>query len=239
VDVKPAPFEYVAPRSVPEAVEALAGEGAWVLAGGQSLVPLLNLREVRPSRVVDINGAGLGVIRRRDGVLHLGAAVRQAALLRSSVVAERWPLLAEAVRHVGHAATRSRGTVGGSVVHGDPRAQLPAVLAALDAGFEYADKLLVSIVVPPLPAGARTAYAEFARTRGVFPDAGAAVVLAPGEARIALLGTGRATRAEAAVRAGASAREAAELAADEVEGDHHRALVADVTRRALERAGRR
>ena len=93
--------------------------------------------------------------------------------------------------------------------------------------------------MPPLPAGARTGYAEFARTRGVFPDAGAAVVLAPGHVAIALLGTGRAPRAEAAVRAGASAREAAELAAEEVEGDHRRALVDDVTRRALEQAGRR
>ena len=99
--------------------------------------------------------------------------------------------------------------------------------------------LLVSIDVPPLPARARTAYAEYARTRGVFADAGAAVVLAPGHAAIALLGTGRATRAEAALRAGASASEAAALAAEEVEGDHRRALVADVTRRALERAGRR
>jgi CO/xanthine dehydrogenase FAD-binding subunit len=239
VDVKPAPFEYVAPRSLAEAVEALSADGAWALAGGQSLLPLLNLREVRPSRVVDINGIGLGVIRRRDGVLHLGATVRQAALERSSLVAERWPLLAEAVRHVGHAATRSRGTVGGSVVHADPRAQLPAVLAVLDARFSYEGPLLVSIEVPPLPPGARSAYAEHARTRGAFADAGAAVVLAPGEARIALLGTGRATRAEAAIRAGASAQEASALAAEAVEGDHRRALVADVTRRALERAGRR
>jgi len=237
--MKPAPFEYVAPRSVAEALEALAVDGAWVLAGGQSLVPLLNLRAVRPVRVVDINRAGLGVIRRRDGVLHLGATVRQAALERSSLVAERWPLLAEAVRHVGHPATRSRGTVGGSVVHADPRAQLPAALAALDARLVYEGPLLVSIDVPPLPARARTAYAEHARTRGVFADAGAAVVLAPGHAAIALLGTGRATRAEAALRAGASASEAAALAAEEVEGDHRRALVADVTRRALERAGRR
>jgi len=215
--VKPAPFEYVAARSVGEALEALDAEGAWVLAGGQSLLPLLNVRSVRPSRLVDINHAGLGLIRRREGVLHLGATVR----------------------HVGHAATRSRGTVGGSVVHADPRAQLPAALAALDARFVHEGRLLVSIEVPPPAAGARVGYAEFARTRGVFADAGAAVVLAPGHAAIALLGTGRAARAEAAVRAGANAREAAALAAEEVEGDHHRALVADVTRRALERAGRR
>jgi CO/xanthine dehydrogenase FAD-binding subunit len=239
VVVKPAPFEYVAVRSVAEALEALARDGAHVLAGGQSLLPLLNARELRPARLVDINRAGLGVIRRRGGALVLGATVRQAALERSSVVAEGWPLLAEAARHVGHVATRSRGTVGGSVAHADPRAQLPAALAALDARFVHEGPLLVSIEVPPLPPRARTGSAEFARTRGVFPEAGAAVVLAPGHVAIALLGSGRATRAEAALRAGASTREAAEIAAEAVEGDHRRALVIDVTRRALEQAGRR
>jgi CO/xanthine dehydrogenase FAD-binding subunit len=237
--MKPAAFEYVAPRSVPAALDALSAEGAWVLAGGQSLMPLLNAREVRPARLVDINGAGLGVIRRREGALSIGATVRQAALERSAIVAEGWPLLAAAVRHVGHAATRSRGTVGGSVVHADQRAQLPAALAALDARFVYEGPLLVSIEVPALPAGARFGYAEFARTRGVFADAGAAVVVAPGHVAIALLGTGRVPSAEAALRAGASPREVAEVAAGAVEGDHRRALVADVTRRALEQAGRR
>jgi carbon-monoxide dehydrogenase medium subunit/6-hydroxypseudooxynicotine dehydrogenase subunit alpha len=112
-------------------------------------------------------------------------------------------------------------------------------LAALDAQLVHDGPLLVSIDVPSLPRAARAGYAEYARTAGVFPDAGAAVVLAPGHVRIALLDTGRATRAEAAVRAGATAREAAEIAAEQVEGDHGRALVADVTRRALEQAGRR
>jgi CO/xanthine dehydrogenase FAD-binding subunit len=252
--VKPAPFEYVAARSVEEALEALNGADARVLAGGQSLVPLLNRRLVRPARLVDINHAGLGLIRRSGGTLHLGATVRQAALERSRLVAEHWPLLAQAVRHLGHAATRSRGTVGGSVVHADPRAQLPAALAALDARYVVrstdetrvvatpvlaARELLVAIELPPLPAGARAGYAEFAHTHGVFPDAGAAVVLAPGHARVALLGTGRVARAEQALLAGASAREAAALAAEEIEGAHARALVADVTRRALGEARRR
>ncbi|WP_169542169.1 FAD binding domain-containing protein [Solirubrobacter soli] len=242
--MKPAAFEYVAARSVDEALEALAVEGARVLAGGQSLMPLLNAREVRPSRLVDINHAGLGVIRRRDGALSLGATVRQAALLRSAIVLEGWPLLALAAAHVGTPATRTRGTVGGSLMHDDPRAALPAALAALDAHPKQKDgllpfKLLLEIEVPPMPKAARCGYAQFARTRGVFPDAGAAVVVAPGHVAIALLGTGRAARAEAAVRAGASAREAGEIAAELVEGDHRRALVADVTRRALEQAGRR
>jgi CO/xanthine dehydrogenase FAD-binding subunit len=264
VVVRPAPFEYVAARSLDEALAAL-GDGALVLAGGQSLLPLLNERALRPARLVDINRAGLGVIRRRDGALSLGATVRQAALLRSSIVRDGWPLLAMAAAHVGHLATRSRGTVGGSVVHADPRAQLPAALAALDAraitrgqspqSGEIAlsrpfhtntvlrgltpSQLVVSIEVPALPRGARVGFAQFAPTRGVFPDAGAAVVLAPGHAAIALLGTGRDARTEAAVRAGANAREAGEIAAEGVEGDHRRALVADVVRRALEQAGRR
>jgi CO/xanthine dehydrogenase FAD-binding subunit len=255
--MKPAPFEYVAVRSVEEALAALDHEDARVLAGGQSLMPLLNARAVRTARLVDINGAGLGVIRRSGGTLRLGATVRQAALERSSLVADHWPLLAQAVRHVGHAATRSRGTVGGSVAHADPAAQLPAALAALDARYVVAElkgdcpsldkrglspsissgELLVSIELPPLPDGARTAYAEHARTRGVFADAGAAVVLAPGHAAVSLLGTGRAARAEQALLEGADAREAGALAADEVEGAHRKALVAEVTRRALAEAG--
>jgi CO/xanthine dehydrogenase FAD-binding subunit len=251
--MKPAPFEYVAVRSVDEALAALELEDARVLAGGQSLMPLLNVRVERPARLVDINGAGLGVIRRSGGTLKVGATVRQAALLRSNLVASHWPLLAQAVRHVGHAATRSRGTVGGSVAHADPAAQLPAALAALDATYVIANlnehkrglspfmnagELLVSIELPPLVAGARTAYAEHARTRGVFADAGAAVVLAPGHAAVALLGTGRCKGAEQALLEGAPAREAAALAAEEVEGAHRKALVAEVTRRALVEAGR-
>ena len=96
----------------------------------------------------------------------------------------------------------------------------------------------MAIELPPLPEGARTAYDEHARTRGVFADAGAAVVLAPGHARVALLGTGRAPRAEQALLDGASAAEAAALAAEAVGGAHRRALVAEVTRRALVEAGR-
>jgi CO/xanthine dehydrogenase FAD-binding subunit len=265
VAVKPPPFEYVAARSVDEALAAL-GDGALILAGGQSLLPLLNERALRPTRLVDINQAGLGVIRRRDGALSLGATVRQAALLRSRVVLDGWPLLAQVARHVGHPATRTRGTVGGALMHADPRAQLPAALAALDARARLkgsdpslttreqnlsgprsrgltpgvgAGEILVSIEVPALPRGARVGFAQFARTRGVFPEAGAAVVLAPGHAAVALLGTGREPRAEAALRAGATAREAGEVAAEAVEGEHRRALVADVVRRALEQAGRR
>ena len=248
--MKPAPFAYVAVDSWEAAVEALTDD-AQVLAGGQSLVPLMNRREVRPARLVDINGIP-GLIRRTDGVLRIGATVRQAALERS-VVAEHWPLLRQALRHVGHPATRSRGTVGGSVAHADPRAELVCALTALDARYETTERvvegppvlapreLLVRIELPPLPPGALTAFAEHARTRGDFADVAAAVVLAPHHAAIAILdapsGARRASAAERAVRDGATAAEAAALAAELVDGDHPRALVAEVTRRALVQAG--
>jgi CO/xanthine dehydrogenase FAD-binding subunit len=260
--VKPAPFEYVAARSVEEAV-ALLDDDSRVLAGGQSLVPLLNFRLARPARLVDINPIdGLGLLRRRDGILRIGATVRQAALERSVLVARHWPLLVQAVRYVGHAAVRARGTVGGSVAHADPAAELPVALTALDAHIvtnartlstnEFfvgplttalvPDELLVAIEVPPLPPQARTAFAEHARTHGDFAQAGAAVVLAPGHAAVAVLGTGehpvRAAAAEQALREGAPAREAAALAAAELSDPHRRALVAELTRRALTQAGR-
>ncbi|WP_270006119.1 FAD binding domain-containing protein [Solirubrobacter deserti] len=259
--MKPAPFEYVAVDSWDAALEALT-DGARVLAGGQSLVPLLNLRLVRPARLVDVTPI-VGLIRRTDGVLRIDATVRQATLERSRIVAAHWPLLAQAVRHVGHPATRSRGTVGGSVAHADPRAELVCALTALDARYETMARtlvertvrdtvsatrtgpptlgpgeLLTGIVIPPLPPGAKTAFAEHARTHGSFAEAAAAVVLAEEHAAIAILGAGRATAAERALLDGASAAEAAALAADLVDGDHPRALVTELTRRALVEAGR-
>jgi CO/xanthine dehydrogenase FAD-binding subunit len=242
--VKPAPFEYVAVDSWAAATAALTDD-ALVLAGGQSLVPLLNLRRVRPARLVDINAIP-GVIRRTAGTLRIGATVRQAALERSQLVREHWPLLAQAVRHVGHPATRSRGTVGGSVAHADPRAELICALTALDARYQTTTRtvdgplrlargeLLTGIELPPLAPGSRTAFAEYARTAGSFADAAVAVVRGPGHAAIAVLGAGRATAAEAALRAGADDATVAERAAALVDGDHPRALVAALTRRALE-----
>jgi CO/xanthine dehydrogenase FAD-binding subunit len=236
--VKPAPFEYVAAHSVEEALEALREDGARVLAGGQSLLPLLNARRERATRLVDVNGAGLGVIRRTDGALRLGATVRQAALIRSRLVRDHWPLLARTAGHVGHLATRTRGTVGGSVAHADPRAQLPLALLALDAEYVEKGPLLLEIVVPPPPRGTRSAFAEHARTRGDFPSAAAAVVVGAGHAAVAVLGVGRVERAERALREGAGARDAAELAAQTVDRGHRRALIAEVTRRALVECGR-
>lgn len=262
--MKPAPFDYAAPGTVEEAL-GLLGEDAKVLAGGQSLVPLLNFRLAQPGRLVDVNGLDeLGRLRRSGGLLHIGALTRHSTLERSRLVVERWPLLHQAVRLVGHAPIRARGTVGGSVAHADPTAELPVALAALNARFHVRsprgtrtlapeemfvgplttalepDELLVEIDVPALPEGAGTAFVEHARTHGDFALAGAAAVIAPGHAAIALLGAGptplRAPAAEQALRDGAEAREAAALAAEALTDEYRRALTAELVRRAIELA---
>ena len=203
--MKPAAFAYDDPRTLAEALDLLAlhGDGAKVLAGGQSLIPLLNFRLARPDRLVDVNRVdGLGRLERRGGALRIGALTRAATLERSPLVGVRWPLLAEAVRLVGHRQIRTRGTVGGSVAHADPSAELPAALAALDARFHVRsrggartlasadffvthlttalapEELLVGIEVPPLPPRAGTAFVEHARVHGDFAVAGVAAVVA-------------------------------------------------------------
>jgi CO/xanthine dehydrogenase FAD-binding subunit len=132
--VKPAPFEYHAPTTVDEACALLASlEDAKVLAGGQSLVPLLNFRLARPAHLVDINRiAGLEGIYERNGGVAVQALARQAGVEDSDVVARVCPLLAEAVRLVAHRVIRNRGTVCGSIAHADPASELPAVLLVLD-----------------------------------------------------------------------------------------------------------
>jgi 2-furoyl-CoA dehydrogenase FAD binding subunit len=126
--VKPPPFEYVAARSLEEALDALDDEDAKPIAGGQSLVPALNMRLVRPSRLVDLGRAGLDTVTHDNGSVRIGATVRQADLRHE---AERLPLVARALPFVGHAATRNRGTVGGSIAHADGAAELPLCLVAL------------------------------------------------------------------------------------------------------------
>jgi carbon-monoxide dehydrogenase medium subunit len=220
--MKPAPFRYVAPRSVDETLAVLAeyGDEAKILAGGQSLVPLLAMRLARPAVIVDINGIrSLAYIRRRGERLHVGALTRQRAVERSSL-AKRWaPLLWEGIRFVGHPQIRTRGTVGGSMAHADPSAELPAAAAALDAelvvrgpGGERAvaasefftgylttalgpaDLLTeVRFALPAPPVG--TAFLEVARRHGDFAIVGAAAVLrrndgAVADARLVFVGVG-------------------------------------------------
>jgi carbon-monoxide dehydrogenase medium subunit len=136
--MKPAPFEYWSPASVDEAVKLLSGfdepGDAKVMAGGQSLMPMLNLRLAQPRHIVDLGGVDeLGSITRDGDVLTIGAMCRQRAAERSAEVAAACPLLVEALRQVAHPPIRNRGTVGGSLAHADPAAELPAVAACLDA----------------------------------------------------------------------------------------------------------
>jgi CO/xanthine dehydrogenase FAD-binding subunit len=261
--VKPAPFSYEAPSSLDDAL-ALVGEDSRPLAGGQSLIPMLNFRLARPERLVDLNQLeSLAYLEDTGETLRIGALTRQAALERSKVVSREWPLLHQAVRMVGHTATRARGTVAGSAAHADPAAELPVALAALGASFHVRsrrggrvlgasefflgplttalepDELLVEISVPALPAGARTAFVEQARTHGDFATAGVAVVLVPHEhAAVALLGAAstpvRAAETERALLAGAAAAEAAALAVQSVRDDYRRALLTELVRRAIE-----
>ena len=133
--MKPAPFEYRRAESLDDALSLLEDGGVDVkpLAGGQSLAPLLNMRFIRPSLLVDLNGIpGLEGIERENGAIRIGALARQAALARSPLVGEKCPLLAECVPYIGHFVTRNRGTVGGSIAHADGGAELPVVLVALD-----------------------------------------------------------------------------------------------------------
>ena len=263
--MKPAPFDYRAPASVDEALPLLGLEAA-VLAGGQSLVPLLNLRLARPELVVDINGVEeLDYLRNDEGALRIGAMTRQVAVERSELVREHWPLLHKAVELVGHPQIRARGTVGGSVAHADPAAELPVALTALGARFHLRsadgaralgaaewfkgalytarepEELLVEIELPAESADARSGFAEHARTHGDFATAGAgAVVFRDGGAALVLLGAGdvpaRAEAAERALAGGADSREVAALAARDVVGEHRRALCAELARRAIEEA---
>jgi CO/xanthine dehydrogenase FAD-binding subunit len=133
--MKPAPFDYRAPGSLAETLAVLGehGDAAKPLAGGQSLVPMLAMRLVRPQVLVSLKRLGeLDYIRRENGTLLVGAMTRQWRVEESAEVARACPLLAEAIRYVGHPTIRSRGTVGGSIAHADPAAELPAVLVALD-----------------------------------------------------------------------------------------------------------
>jgi len=203
--LKPPPFAYAAPSSIDEALSLLAeyGEDAKLLAGGQSLVPLLALRLARPSALIDLGGvSGLSHIRREDGYVAVGAMARERQAERSQLVRSAVPLLAEAMPLIGHIAIRNRGTIGGSTAHADPSAEIPAVAVTLDAqlvarsssrgertiaavdffrGFFTTvlepDEALIELRFPA--AGPRTgvAFAEAARRHGDFAMVGAAATL--------------------------------------------------------------
>ena len=220
--MKPPPFAYECPTEVADAVALLAAHGADArpLAGGQSLVPLLNFRLARPAVLVDLNRiAALGRIAVEDGTLSIGAMARQAAVEADSAVARCWPLLTEAVGHIAHPQIRNRGTVGGSLAHNDPAAELPAVMLALDAEMTVQspagvrtvqavdfftgtmetslapDELLTEIRVSALSEGTGWSFQEAARRQGDFALVAVAVLLWPAgdggiDARVVVTGTG-------------------------------------------------
>jgi 2-furoyl-CoA dehydrogenase FAD binding subunit len=202
--VKPAPFRYERPESVEEAVALLAehGEDAKVLAGGQSLVPMLNMRLARPAVLVDVNRLPLGEVERENGSWRVGALVRQADRRLLEI-----PLLGECLPHVGHFVTRNRGTVGGSIAHADAAAELPLALTALggsvvtSAGLTVPaeeffvthfttalepGQMLVETVWPAAKPGYRYAFEEVAQRHGDFALCMAAAVAGPDGLRVAL-----------------------------------------------------
>jgi aerobic carbon-monoxide dehydrogenase medium subunit len=201
--VKPAPFDYVRPASLEDALDALveAGEDAKVLAGGQSLVPVLNMRLLRPTTVVDLARVpGLDAIESRNGSVAVGALVTQRELEDSPLARERLPLVAEALPHVGHFVTRNRGTVGGTIAHADAAAELPLCLAVLGGSVVAASRAgrreipaaeffvthftttlgpdeIVVETLWPAPGGWGFAFEEFSQRRGDFGLSAAAVAL--------------------------------------------------------------
>lgn len=235
--MKPPQFDYHDPRGVDEALALLAehGEDAKLLAGGQSLVPLLNFRLTYPGHLIDLARVpSLSYIRREGGVLRIGAMTRQATLEASPLVATHWPLLTEALGFVAHAQIRNRGTVGGSVAHADPAAELPVAFAALEATFHVQsrtgrrtvavrdffithlttalepEEMLVEIEVPPVPPGTGWAFTEYARRHGDFALGGSAALIT--------MQDGSCTRARIALLAAADTPLRAEAAEQALEG---------------------
>jgi carbon-monoxide dehydrogenase medium subunit len=219
--VKPASFAYAKARSADEAVALMGGHAdARFLAGGQSLIATLNMRLSAPALLVDINGiAGFDKITTNNGMMEIGALTRHAEAERSDIVAQQAPLIARAMPHIGHAAIRNRGTIGGSIAFADPAAELPACLLALDgeveaqgpdgtrtikAGeffkglFETAlgpRDMLTAIRVPTATKDTRTGFAELARRHGDYAIVGlAATAVADGkglkDVRLAFFGVG-------------------------------------------------
>lgn len=203
--MKPPPFAYHDPRSLEEAVALLGSlDNARLIAGGQSLMPMLNMRLAAPDHLIDLNRVpGLDGIALAGGALRIGAMTRQRALEDSDLVREHCPLMTEALTQVGHRQTRNRGTIGGSLCNLDPAAELVAVCMALDAVMEVAgpagrrelpvakfpagfltpslapDELLTAIRLPVWPRPHGSAFVEFARRHGDYAIVSAAVMLAP------------------------------------------------------------
>jgi aerobic carbon-monoxide dehydrogenase medium subunit len=221
--VKPAPFEYFRPHTLDEALSLLAEHGADAkpLAGGQSLIPAMNFRLATPAVLVDLNGLSeLSYITDGTGELKIGGMTRQRTVERSGLIAERAPLIVETMPHIAHPAIRNRGTIGGSLAHADPAAELPALVVALSATIALTGKsgvrtveasdffvglfstaiepgeLLTQVRIPPAPSRSGFAFEEMSRRHGDFALVGVAVAVNLDDggrcegARIALLSVG-------------------------------------------------
>jgi carbon-monoxide dehydrogenase medium subunit len=205
--MKPPPFTYHAPASLAEALELLRScENGRLLAGGQSLMPMMNMRYAQPDHVIDINNlSDLSYIREVGPHLEIGAMTRQREIEFSDLIAARCPILRDAVLQVGHRQTRNRGTIGGSLCHLDPAAELPLIAALYDATIVIAgaggrreapfsvfaqgfmtpglasDEMVTAIRFPVWEAGTQYGFVEFARRHGDFALAAAAVTMRIGQ----------------------------------------------------------
>jgi carbon-monoxide dehydrogenase medium subunit len=203
--MKPAPFEYIAPQSLDEALAVMDQHGfeAKLLAGGQSLIPVMNFRLAQPGILVDLNNLPeLGQLQQNEaGGLRLGAMMRHSQLEHSSIIADHAPLVHETMPYIAHPQIRNRGTIGGSLAHADPAAELPVIMVALEARFRLQrqgaerwisaedffqslfttalepEEIMVEIAVPPLAARTGHAFLEMARRHGDYAQTGVAVLM--------------------------------------------------------------
>jgi 2-furoyl-CoA dehydrogenase FAD binding subunit len=202
--MKPCAFEYLSPQSVEEALELLDryGDQAKIMAGGQSLVPMMNFRLARPEILIDINGIKeLEYIKTEGDELVIGALARERDIEQSPAVVEKWPILAKAISFIGHSTIRNRGTIGGSLVHADPSAEIPTALCALNGkvkvvgpsgekilepeeffltylttSLEPSD-LLVQVRIPALPEKTGWSFTELSRRSGDFAIVAVGILL--------------------------------------------------------------
>lgn len=221
--MKPSSFEYLTPKTVKEAIGLLEryGDEIKILAGGQSLVPMLNFRVARPKYLVDINGIrDLEYIREEKGELVIGALTREWAVEKSPLIREKCPILPKAISYIGHLPIRTRGTIGGSLVHADPSAELPMIASLLEAKMKIAGpagervlraeeffvtyltsaleaaEILAEVRIPVFPAHTGWSFLELSRRHGDFAIVAAATLLTMGEkgvcqkAKIVLGGVG-------------------------------------------------
>lgn len=264
--MKPAAFDFVAPRTLQEAIQLLqSNPGAKALAGGQSLVPVMNFRLAQPPLVVDLNRiAGLAGIRESDdGGLVIGAMTRNRAIEKSDAVRARNPLLHSSMPYIAHTQIRNRGTIGGSLAHADPAAELPAVCIACEARLTLCgprgerevvageffrglfttalepDELLIAIRFPAWPKGRKHAFMEVSRRHGDFAIVGVAALYEAPRARVVVFGAEDTPRLfvfdnELPAQAARRARTAMQPRSDHHASAHYRQeLVEVLTRRAL------